>query len=505
MPSYKPLPKQFTEGRLSKPMSDLLCTYNEGPRLVWEVKHLSTIIQVDRAHIVMLARQGYMTSTQAGALLAELDDIRAAGPQNFTPTPGYGSMVLQMEKVLAERLGDDIAGRLPIARSRLDQGATVRRLVDKDNVLAVLEQLLRLQETLLAAAAKDAQTPFLSYTHMQQAQPNTYGHYLLAFSARLDDAFQQLTQVYRRIDRSPLGAVGLSGTTLNTDRDLTAWLLGFSDVLDNSRLGRDAYYQIELVFALTMAMTLLNDLCCDLHVWSSVEFGTVELDDSLCSTSSVFPHKKNPYALETVKSKAGEAQGWVVSALSLFRNEGSGDTNGRNVGFVDEACTTVCNMMRLTSEIVEGTTVKEARCEELLANAWVTTNRLGNVLLTGHHLDYRSAHSVVGRLVKNCLDREIAKPNVTIDMLQDAVAEMAMEPLAMTQKELTAALSHTEFISSSISYGSIGPQQVERLLVKATRQHYKSVSWMEETMRCLRVSEAKLDAATEELRQVLTT
>ncbi len=501
MPSYKPLPKQLAEGRLSKPMSELLRGYNEGPRLAWELKHLRTIIQIDRAHVVMLARQGYMTPSQAGALLAEFDDMRAAGAGAFAVTPGYGSMVLQMEKVLAERVGDDVAGRLPIARSRLDQGATVRRLVDRDSVLAVLTQLLGLHEALLATAAKHARTPFISYTHMQQAQPTTFGHYLLAFCDRLHDSFQQLTEAYRRIDRSPLGAVGLSGTTLDIDRDLTARLLGFSEVLDNARLGRDSYYQVELVFALTMAMTLLNDLCSDLHVWSSVEFGTVELDDSLCSTSSVFPHKNNPYALETVKMKAGDAQGWIVSALATFRNEGTGDTNGRNVSFIDDACATTAGMMRLTAEIIRGVAVREDRCEALLARAWVTTNRLGNVLLTEHRLDYRAAHSVVGRLVKNCLDRGVAKPDVTIALLQEAVADMAMEPLAMTQEDLVAALSHTEFINSSVSYGSIGPQQVERLLVKATRTHGENLAWVEERTLGLKVAERELDAATEQLRK----
>ncbi|TQV94067.1 argininosuccinate lyase [Cordyceps javanica] len=501
MPSYKPLPKQFAEGRLAKPMSELLRSYNEGPRLAWEVKHLSAIVRVDRAHVVMLARQGYMTRAHAGALLAELDDIGAAGPAAFAVAPGYGSMVLQMERVLAERLGDDVAGRLPVARSRLDQGAAVRRLADRDGLLRVVGGLLALDDALVAAAARHARTPFLGYTHLQQAQPATYGHYLLAFSDRLHDSFQQLAQAYRRVDRCPLGAVGLAGTTLAIDRHLTARLLGFSDVLDNARLGRDAYYQAELVFALTMAMTLLNDLCTDLHLYSSVEFATVELDDALCSTSSVFPHKKNPYALETVKTKAAEAQGWVVSALAVFRNEGTGDTNGRNVAFIDDACDTTAAMMRLTAEIVRGVTVREARCEELLSRAWVTTNRLGNVLLTDHHLDYRSAHSVVGRLVKNCLDNGVAKPNVTVEMLHEAVAEMGMEPIDMTQEDLVAALSHTEFINNSISHGSIGPEQVERLLVKATRRHYKSLAWVDETTRRLKVADSELDAAAKQFCQ----
>ena len=114
MPSYKPEPKNFTDGRLSKPANSLVQKLNEAPRIAWEIKHLSSIIQVDRAHVVMLARQGYMTAEQASALLVELQDIQDAGSENFLAKPGYGSMVLQLEMVLSQRLGDDIAGRVPI-------------------------------------------------------------------------------------------------------------------------------------------------------------------------------------------------------------------------------------------------------------------------------------------------------------------------------------------------------------------------------------------------------
>lgn len=500
MPSYKPAPKIFTEGRLSKAPNPLVQQLNEAPRLAWELKNLSSITQVDRAHVVMLARQGYMTSHQATALLTELQDIQAAGPAAFTATPGYGSMVLQMEMALASRLGDDIAGRLPIGRSRLDQGATVRRIVDRASLQLVIEQLLDFQETLIATAAKHRDTTIISYTHLQQAQPATFGHYLLAYRDRLQDCFQQLTQIYQRTDRCPLGAVGLSGTTLDIDRELTARLLGFPEVLDNSRIGRDAYYQIEIVFALALVMTILNDLCTDLHVYSSVEYGIVELDDSLCTTSSIFPQKKNPYALETVKGKAGEALGWVVSAMALFRNEGSGDTANRSCAFVDEACGTVANMLRLTNQIVQGTNVNRECCEELLSKAWVTTNRLGNVLLVNHQLDYRSAHSLVGRLVKNCLEAGVERRDVTVAMLQEAASQMAMEPISITQDALTAALDHTEFIKKSISAGSIGPRQFERLFVKATKQQCQNLAWLDETARRLEVANKDLDKAAAELR-----
>ncbi|KAL3485483.1 L-Aspartase-like protein, partial [Aspergillus germanicus] len=182
---------------------------------------------------------------------------------------------------------------------------------------------------------------------MQQAQPATFGHYLLAFHARLADCFQQLSQLYDRVNRCPLGAVGLSGTELPIDRTITASLLGFPAIQDNSLTGRDAYYQIEFAFSLGIVMTILNDLCTDLHIHSATEFGYVELDDSHCSTSSIFPQKKNPVALEAVKLTAAESHGWVAAALAIFRNEGTADQYYRSLPFLPTACTSTANMLRL--------------------------------------------------------------------------------------------------------------------------------------------------------------
>ncbi|KAK5994503.1 Argininosuccinate lyase [Cladobotryum mycophilum] len=500
MPAAKSVAESFAAGRLSKEMCDLLKECNEKPRLEWEVKNLSTVTYVDSAHVVMLASEGHISTDQAAALLHELDEITKAGPQMFSIVPGHGSIVLQMERLLSERLGEDIAGRLPIARSRLDHGSTIRRISDRANILGVTKALLVLHESLIKVAAKHGGTAMISYTHLQQAQPATFGHYLLAFNERLQDSFDQLTEIYRRIDRCPLGAVGLSGTDLRINRQQTASLLGFSEVLDNSRLGRDSYYQIEATFALSMIMVILNDLCTDLHIYSSTEFGTIELDDSHCSTSSVFPQKKNPYGLETVKGRAGDAQGWVAAAMATFRNEGTGDTGNRNVSLLGDACKTTMNMVRLTAEVIEGLTVHKKRYEELLSKAWVTTNRLGNILLSKHGLNYRTAHGVVGRLVKKCLDNDIDKTDVTVDLLQEAAREMGVaEPIAMSQTELTLALDHTEFLRKCISYGSVGPKEFERLLMKRSKQHYENISWVQGKEMYLAEAGKQLDKAVDDV------
>lgn len=183
--------ESFSAGYLTKLMNPLLQEWNEQPKLQWELKRLSTVLRVDRAHTVMLGEQRIITKYQAGVLLQELDNIEQAGPEGFKTEPGFGSIVLQIEQDLTRRVGEDTAGRLPIARSRLDQGPTVRRITDRDEVLVVMEELQCLQATLISKAKEHRDTKKVHYTHMQQSQAANFGHWLLAFKDRLEDSFLQ--------------------------------------------------------------------------------------------------------------------------------------------------------------------------------------------------------------------------------------------------------------------------------------------------------------------------
>lgn len=459
-------------------MSELLLETNENLRLEWEKRNLAHVLRVDIAHAIMLGDQGLITKQAAASLVEELNNLNRAGPDAFTTRPGYGSIVLQVEGKLAAKLGEDIAGRLSIARSRLDQGATVWRLSYRDRIHEVLNDLVDLQDTLLTVASKHSATPVISYTHMQQAQPAVFGHYLLASRDRLQDCFQSFTQIHDRVDRCPLGACGLSGTDLPIDRERTASLLGFTDILDNSRLARDAYYQIEITTGLTLLMTCLNDLATDLHIFSTVEFGIVELDDSHTSTSSIFPQKKNPYGLETIKARAADSHGWSAAAFACLRNEGSGDTGPRGFAQLEYACVTSSKMLRLANEVIDWMTVKSERCDKLLRNAWVTTNRLSNVLLTQFGLSNRIAHGVVARLVKLCLDADVPKTAVTVAMLQEAARAMDVEHIPITQDALNSALDHREYIAKSTSLGGVGPKEMERLEANARQQNWGNHQWI---------------------------
>ncbi|KAH7109982.1 L-Aspartase-like protein [Dactylonectria macrodidyma] len=262
------------------------------------------------------------------------------------------------------------------------------------------------------------------------------------------------------------------------------------------------YYQVEIAFGLSMIMTILNDLCTELHIFSSTEFGTVELDDSHCSTSSVFPQKKNPYALETVNGMAAEAQGWVTHALALFRNEGTCDHATRSLGGLGNMCKSTAGMLRLTAEVLSGLTVNKERYEELLSKAWVTTNQLANLLMMQHGLNYRTAHGVVARLVKNASVRNTKREAVTVEMLQQAAEEMRAGQIEMTEEEFKLALDHTRFIENCTSFGGVAPEQFDRLMAKSQDNLKDHGSWVEAKIVHLAHAEKDLEAAVADLLKI---
>lgn len=492
--------KAFSAGRLSRGTSQLLQECVDDAHLEGELKQLSFVLEVDRAHVVMLAKQRLITQAQATALLEEIEYLSREGYTRIVPEPGFGTINLQIENYLAQRIGQDTAGRLPIGRSRIDHGATVRRVSDRRSVLKVQKGLMTILDVLLSVASKHYETVYISFTHMQQAQPATFGHYLFAFFERLNSMAQQLAQIYDRFDSNPLGSVGLSGTELLIDRDLTASLLGFPSNIENSLAGRDAYYQIEIACALGQIMTVLNDLCSDLHIHSSTEFGYIEICDSHCSTSSIFPQKKNPVALEAVKYKAAEAHGWVTTALSIFRNEGTADQYYRSLPFLSSACATTADMLCLTAEVVERLSVNQARCEESLRKAWVTTNRLGNVLVVKHGLDFRTAHGIVGRMVRLGTARDLAPKDVTLELLLEAAEQMnlAGSRISLSQAELTHALDYKSFLLESNTMGS---REFAQITAQAGKQKEECARWLDAREGRLASAALQLDRMSKQIRE----
>lgn len=491
--------KSFSAARLTKPPSAHLKQFYQLPGLEREKKQFDEFCQIDLAHTVMLVEREIVSKAVGRQLLAALLEVRGLGFSGLGVDADRGSLLFQIEAYLAEKVGDDIAGAVHTARSRIDQSATARRLFKRSGLLQVMDRIIFLQDVLIRAAEQYASTLMPSYTHLQQAQPGNFGHYLLSFASRLQSDFTRCAEVYSRVNLNPLGAVGLSGTAWPIDRDRTAELLGFDGIVYNSKLGREAYYAAEIAASLSFIMSDLNDLATDLHIWSSNEFSLVELDDSYCSTSSIFPQKKNPVTLETIKVAAGPAVAWFTSALATFRGEGTGDQAIRSVSLLDSAFVTTANMLELAAGIVATLQVHEERMSELLAASWSTTSNLADVLVRQYGLSFRQAHHVVARVVRICMVEGVPRSAVSTDIVQRASIETIDYEINMADTDLVAALDPSEFVLSRVSAGSVGPSEVAHMLTMEKDALARGRSWMQTTRGRLTSANKKLDKSIAKL------
>ncbi|WRT70605.1 argininosuccinate lyase [Kwoniella shivajii] len=487
----------FTEARLAKPPSKLLQLYENLPAVEREKRQFDNFLQIDLAHLVMLTEQNIIPKSISRQLLPILLDMRSGGADAITLDMDKGTLLLQIEAVLAEKLGEDVAGMLHTARSRIDQGTTARRLYKRDKLLDVLSKLVELQSVLIKVATRHATTITPTYTHLQHSQPGTFGHYLSSYVVRFHDDFDRCKDALRRANKNPLGGVGLSGTSWPINRDRTSELLGFDGIIYHSKLSREAYYAAEIASSLSFIMATLNDLATDLHLFSSVEFGLVELDDSFCSTSSIFPQKKNPVTLEAIKGNAGPAVNWGSSALATFRGEGTGDQGMRSVPQLDSAFVTTSNMLELMTGIIDTLHVKSDRMKQLLSTSWCTSSNLADILVRNNKLSFRQAHHVVARLVRICELESIPRSQVVGENLERAGQETLGHPVTMSDIELRASLDPEEFVKTRISAGSVSPEEVYKILALTTDELAEDKSWLDAKKTQVENAEVKMRKAIE--------
>jgi argininosuccinate lyase len=489
----------LTEARLSSPPAEQLMRHYQRPGLAREQRQFKDFVAVDLAHTVMLVEEGILARDQGAAILKTLLEIRELSVEDFPVDAQKGSFLLQVEAYLSQRIGEDIAGRMHTGRSRIDQGATVRRRFKRDRLLDVMERLIRLEVALIGQAKRHARTIMPGYTHMQHAQPWVFGHYLLSFCTKFREDFQRMVECYARVNLNPLGTVGLSGTSWPLNRQRTTELLGFSGLVENSKLGREAYYAAEAIAALSYAMCDLNDLATDLHVWSTTEFGLVETDDAYCGTSSIFPQKKNPSALETIKRAGGGAVTWLATALATFRAEGTGDQAMRTLPAIDDAFNTTEGMLDLGAGVVDTLIVHEDRMRELVSSSWCTASNLADVIVRETGLSFRQTHHVVARLVRICLAEKVLPSRVTAAILNRAAQEIIGSDLHLSESALREALDPDVFVRTRVTTGSVAPSEVDRMLAAEQQGLEQATAWLSAERQRIADSARKLDSAVRQI------
>jgi len=475
-------------GRFAADIDDLALAYSEST--LADSRMVEEDIWGSEAHAVMLAACGIIPEADLRETLRWLEKAREqfdAGALELKPE--LEDVHMNVEWYLREGAGPEMGGRLHTARSRNDQVVTDARMHLRTRLLATADLVADLQQVLLAIAAEHAETVMPGYTHTQHAQPVSVGFWLSGHASALERDGLRLRQAYDRVNRCPLGACAFAGTSLPTNRRLTARLLGFDGLVEHSLdavQSRD--FVLESLAVLAILASNLSRIAEEIVLFSTYEFGMLELDDAFASGSSIMPQKKNPCLAELARSRTGLVYGRLMQALTMMKAIPSGynrDTQ-EDKPPLWEALDSVQDTLRVLAAMLKTARLKTERMAELPGANFATATELANWLVRERGLPFRTAHEIVGRVV-GTLARE-GKTFADLARTRELLAERDVEAEEDVLREL---LDPAACMRRQTSEGATGPEQVRGQIVR-----------LEATVEDLRAWVAERRSAVQQAREL---
>ncbi len=407
------------------------------------------------AHARMLAKVGLLTADECLKIEQGLKEIRQEIEQGrFQFRVELEDVHMHVERALIDRIGD-VGRKLHTARSRNDQVATDLRLWVRGAIDQIDARLIALQKAFVGRCDADAGVILPGYTHFQRAQPVLAAHYWLAYCEKFERDRKRLADCRRRVNVSPLGAAALAGTSLPIDRNEAAARLGFEGVAANSldAVG-DRDFALEFAFVLTMIAEHLSTWAEEWILWSTVEFNFLKLPEAFCTGSSIMPQKINPDVLELIRGKTARVVGNLQTLLVLIK--GLPQAYNRDLQEDKEplfdSFDTVSASLELAAPLAAGAQLNRAAIAERLDRGHLDATTLMEHLI-GRGVPQRTAHGIVGRLVRKALDRNVRLADLSLDEFREAHADL--------DSRVYEVLGPDKAVAAMQSYGSTAPAQVE--------------------------------------------
>ncbi|TVQ73758.1 MAG: argininosuccinate lyase [Chromatiaceae bacterium] len=457
--SEKPAQDKLWGGRFSEPTDQFVEAFTAS--VGFDQRLYRHDIEGSCAHARMLARVGVISDDECEQIQQGLGEILAqieAG--NFHWSVSLEDVHMNVEARLIERIGD-VGKKLHTGRSRNDQVATDIRLYLREAIDGILAEIRRLQQGLLDLAEREAETVMPGFTHLQTAQPVTFGHHMMAWFEMLERDHARLVDCRGRVNVMPLGSAALAGTPYPLDRHYTAELLGFERVSDNSLDAvSDRDFAIEFCAAGALIMTHLSRFSEELILWASAQFGFVDLPDRFCTGSSIMPQKKNPDVPELVRGKTGRVNGNLVAMLTLMKAQplAYNKDNQEDKEPLFDTVDTLAGSLRAFADMVPHIQVRAEAMEAAARGGFATATDLADYLVS-KGMAFRDAHEVVGRAVR-----------LGVETGRD-LSQMDLEELqgfsSMIQDDVFQVLTLQGSVAARNLHGGTAPAQVRERIREA--------------------------------------
>ncbi len=405
-------------GRFSEPVAELVQKFTAS---VGFDKRLARYdVEGSLAHAQMLHSVGILNQEDLEAIRSGMKVIlEEIDSGKFEWSVELEDVHLNIEKRLTTLVGD--AGkRLHTARSRNDQVATDIRLFLRHEIDGILDSIRILQNALLDLAWENADTVMPGFTHLQVAQPVSFGHHLMAYFEMLERDRSRMSDCRTRMNRLPLGAAALAGTSYPIDREMVAGLLGFDGVCENSLDAvSDRDFAIEFCSAASLVMTHLSRFSEEIILWMNPGFGFIDLADRFCTGSSIMPQKKNPDVPELVRGKTGRVTGHLMALLTLMKSQplAYNKDNQEDKEPLFDAVDTVATSLRVYAEMIPGIRVNREAMRRAVGRGYATATDLADYLVK-RGMPFRDAHETVARAVRFCDGKNCDLSDLSIKELQ---------------------------------------------------------------------------------------
>jgi argininosuccinate lyase len=471
--------------RLNKPVLLILFVYRSRPRGSLNEDTLKFLSSMDadqdilyydilgsEAHSMMLCDIGLLSIQELKKILQALEDVRKDPTQ--LKTDNFEDIHESLESFVIKQAGIDAGGKMHTARSRNDQVILDIRMKVRDDINNICLAIIDLIDSLLKKATENKETVMPMYTHLQQAQIGTFSHYLLSYVDALFRDIDRLYITYGRINQSPLGACAIGGSSINIDRKTTAVFLGFDGLIRNSvdaTSSRDTL--IEFTSVISIFMTTLSRLAEDFILWSTAEFGYLELSDEYSSTSSAMPQKKNADPLELIRAKASSVLGNLVTILSIIKALPSGYSRDLQElkPHLWNTSSTALEAVKIVNRVVTSINVHKERMQETAKNSYALSVDIAEQLVIKKGMPFRLAHKLVGSLVEKAARENKGQVIMLEEQDIKEVLEKIESDLQPTElMHIIQDVTPQRSLELRISFGSPNPKGQEEMIMFSRRR-----------------------------------